>query len=148
MKKIIATLLMIFSLDGAWAGAWGAKAFENDVALDWMSACVRSQGNKEISDALEAVLSSNFVDADVGAVGIAAAEVVAAQHGKPGLDLPEELRVWIERQGKSNSLKMTARKVVEKIKNSKTSELAAEWASNGQKEWRTSIDNLAKRLSN
>lgn len=147
MRKAIAVLTMMLFTEIAWAGAWGTGAFENDAALDWLSACVQAQGNSAVSSALNAVFDGEFVDADIGAAAIAAAEAVAAQRGRPGPHLPTDLRRCLEHQLKSANLAASAAKVVEKVRNPKTSELAAEWAKNNLKEWHASLDDLAKRLA-
>jgi hypothetical protein len=146
MKKPIIVLALLFCSKLTWAGAWGPKAFENDDALDWLTVCVDGQSGA-VSDALNAVLKSEFVGGDVGAAGIAAAEVVAAKRGQPSKDLPEDARACVATQRNLERLAASARKVVEKVMNPKKSELAAEWASNGSKSWQASLADLAKRLA-
>ncbi|UWE15244.1 DUF4259 domain-containing protein [Herbaspirillum huttiense] len=147
MKKSIAILVMLTFAQTAWAGAWGTEAFENDDAVDWLSACVKNPNGNSLSDAFDAALDSELVDIDIGSVAIAAAEVVAAQQGNPGRNLPSDVRICSERQAKGVSLVATARKVVEKVRNPKHSELAAEWAQNNLERWQSSMDDLARRLA-
>lgn len=147
MKKPIALLALLFCSKLTWAGAWGPNAFENDDALDWLSVCIKGQGSAAVSDALNAVLKSEFVEADIGATGIAAAEVVAAKRGQPGANLPEDVRACVATQPTVESLAASAQKVVEKVMNPKTSELAAEWANNASKSWQASLADLSKRLA-
>lgn len=147
MRKPIILLALLFFSKLTWAGAWGANAFENDDALDWLSVCTKVQGSDAVSDALNAVLKSEFIEVDVGAAGIAAAEIVAAKRGQPSSELPEDARTCIGRLHKVESLAARARTVVQKVMNPKTSELAAEWANNGSKAWQASLADLAKRLA-
>lgn len=147
MTKSIVLLVLLFFSKLTWAGAWGANAFENDDALDWLFVCTKAQGSGAVSDALNAVLKSEFVEVDVGAAGIAAAEIVAARRGRPSSKLPEDARACIGSQQKIESLAALARKVVGKVINPKTSELASEWANDGSKAWQASVADLAERLA-
>jgi len=147
MRNAIAVVVMMFFTQTAWAGAWGTGAFENDDALEWLSACVQAPKNSAVSDALNAVFDSEFVGGDIGAAAIAAAEAVAAQRGRPSPNLPSDLRICLEHQTKSIALAASAAKAVERVRNPETSELAAEWTKNVLIAWQASLDDLVKRLA-
>jgi len=60
-------------------GAWGAGNFENDAALDWVWDLRESTGLEMVENAIADVLNcGDYLDADVGCIGLAAAEVVLA----------------------------------------------------------------------
>jgi len=66
-------------------GAWGAGPFDNDGAMDWFIA-YQDDGVSALSEVIAELVdedASDFIGADVGAGVVAAAEVVAACHGKP-----------------------------------------------------------------
>lgn len=77
-------------------GAWGPGAFENDDALDWVHELEATDDLASVREALVAVVdSTNYLDASICAVAIAAAEVVAALRKRPLDDLPEEAVVAV-----------------------------------------------------
>ncbi|SFN43433.1 protein of unknown function [Formivibrio citricus] len=78
MRFFFALFLMFFATTFAQAGAWGEGAFDNDDALDWVAQCTRSKDITPVSRALQAVLSTEYIEAPEGSAAIAAAEVVAS----------------------------------------------------------------------
>ena len=69
-------------------GAWGTGPFDNDDAADWIYA-VEDGGVATVRSALRAVADDDDPDSDIGAAGIAAAELVAAMAGSPSGGLSE-----------------------------------------------------------
>jgi hypothetical protein len=67
-------------------GAWATDSFSNDDAADWFGD-LETQGDfSTVEAALDAVIDcgEDYLEAPDGAVGLAAAEVVAAAFGKAG----------------------------------------------------------------
>ena len=68
-------------------GAWGTGNLENDAAMDWLFDC-ESAGAEHLNATLNQVVKNgvgNYLDADVGSMALAAAEVVAVAVGQPEL---------------------------------------------------------------
>ena len=132
-------------------GAWGAGNFENDTALDWVWDLKRSTDLCVVEAAISDVLNcGDYLDADVGCIGLAAAEVVAALRKKPMDGLPEEVSRWVETHKvvPSDALVKDSLAAVDKIRNDDISELKELWEEGGDPptEWYSVLDNLAARL--
>ena len=76
-------------------GAWGIGGFENDDALDWV-ADLEADGVTAIREAIDLTAADAYLDVDVGARVIAAAEVVAAARDGDASTLPDDVREWLE----------------------------------------------------
>ena len=84
-------LTAIFLSTSAAAGAWGVGSFENDDALDFVSEVLSERMPEPISGPFKHAHHNNgYIDAELGARILVAAEAYAALNGKPGDDLPEE----------------------------------------------------------
>lgn len=72
-------------------GAWGAGPFDNDGAMDWFIAYQDDgvSALRELAAELTDLDDADFLDADIGAGVVAAAEVMAACLGKPLLHVAE-----------------------------------------------------------
>lgn len=85
-------------------GAWSPEPFGNDAALDWAADLVEADGLAFLAATFEAVLEDegDYLDAELGEVGMAAAEVVARLLGRPvpGAGLPEALAAWLAGAGR------------------------------------------------
>lgn len=132
-------------------GAWGAGNFENDTALDWVWGLEGSTGLGTVEAAISDVLDcGEYLDADVGCVGLAAAEVVAALRGKPADGLPEEVSQWVETHEIAPSARLVrdCLAAVNKIRDDDTSELKELWEEEEDlsTEWHAVLDDLAARL--
>jgi len=57
-------------------GAWGTGIYDNDAAADW-AAELEKRGLAAITDALDAVINAEYLDAWEGTCGLAAADAVA-----------------------------------------------------------------------
>ena len=130
-------------------GSWGFGSFENDDAADWAADLAEMGEAALIDEAFERVLvaASDFIEAPDASCALAAAEVVAALHGKPASDLPEEIRTWIEgKPSIQREVVQKARKAVAAIK--KESELRDLWEeSDGLEDWQPIVDDLERRLA-
>ena len=63
-------------------GAWGHGSFQNDSAMDWLDELPGSD-RAMVREALERVVgASGYVEVDDGSAALAAAELIAAAHGK------------------------------------------------------------------
>lgn len=148
VKNLAAFALCMALSHAACAGAWGTGSFENDDALDWISACTGSQGKTAIAATLEAALSADVVEAPDGAMAVAAAEVVAAAHGKGSANLPRALSAWLAHQPRTQiaGLAPLARKALARIGQPASSELAQLWSGKNDGKWKEQMAELAARL--
>lgn len=147
--KILAAFALCMALSSAaCAGTWGTGSFENDDALDWISACTGSQGTAAIAATLETALSTDVVEAPEGAMAVAAAEVVAAARGKGSANLPRALSAWLAHQPRARiaSLAPLAQKVLARIGQPGASELAQLWSGKNAGKWKEQLAELATRL--
>jgi hypothetical protein len=81
-------------------GAWGSGPFENDSAMDWIMVLDETEGLAEVLGALDAVALADedeYLDVDDCSAALAAAEALAAAHGKPPAEMPEEMERWLRR---------------------------------------------------
>jgi hypothetical protein len=133
-------------------GAWGTGPFENDEACDWAYE-LEEGGVTYVSDALSAIAKAkptDYADAHDCCNAIAAAEVVAAMHGKGLKKLPEDVEAWISTKPKPNpSLKALAATALDRIgSNSELKELWDEGGSDSEhtKAWYAHLADLKARL--
>ena len=130
--------------------AWGPEAFANDDAQDWELELVGSDNLDAVDNALARSLTgSGFLEAPHGARAVAASEALAALKGLTSPLLPEQVRVWAER---NSSLDATARLVlalraIDRVM-SPDSELFQLWSEDQRQfeEWKAEIDDLRHRL--
>lgn len=148
-------------------GAWDAKSFGNDDAMDWCGELQDEGSVADIRAALAAVIprkpsSLNRLGPGRGDAGgdtgpeepqgshaIAAAEVVAARFGQPGTDLPEELAAWISTQAAKISpdlvpLALQALAAIEQ--KSELQQLWEEIDESTAAEWHAALADLRTRL--
>lgn len=127
-------------------GAWGARSFENDDALDWVWELEESSDDSVVRAALAAVHEDGVVEAPEAACACAAAEVVAAAGGSPARWLPSEVTAWVAANGAAVvGLREEARAAVQRI--AEGSELQQLWAEAGAAEWDAGIADLLGRLA-
>lgn len=132
-------------------GTWGEKTFENDATMDWVYELEEARDTSLIARTLGGVSGSSevYLDASDCAMALAAAEVVAAGNGRPGPDLPDEVRSWvgehrIETDGEPSGLAVQA---VARVKNGPGSELKDLWDESGDTSgWYGAVDDLRARL--
>src|SRR5215471_16284248 len=130
-------------------GAWGAGSFENDDASDWLADFCDSPNKQSIVDALAIVAdigTADYLEAPDCSVGIAAAELVAAQKGSPNPNLTGEATACVTRlESADANLPSLALKALERIKTN--SELKELWdESETPSEWYASMSDLEARL--
>lgn len=134
-------------------GAWGAGNFENDTALDWVWELEAADDLGPVEAALADVLvaaDEGDLDADVGSIGLAAAEVVAALGGRPLDGLPEEVAAWVQAHPFEPvaDLVRDGLAAVARIRDDEASELRELWAEEEEllAEWHVVVDDLVARL--
>ena len=132
-------------------GAWGTGNFENDTALDWIGDLEGSDDLSAVEAAISDVLNcGDYLDADLGCTGLAAAEVIAALKDRPVDGLPEKVSSWVEtyRIVPSDMLVKDCLAAVDKIRNDDISELKELWeeSQDPPTAWYSVLDDLAARL--
>ena len=148
--QISVLLLLLFSLD-ARAGAWAVGVFDNDDALDFVWEV--QEGNPPLplsSPFNQAHYSDGYIDADLGARILAAAEAYAALNGKPSPDLPPDFAKWLAKQqwGHDRKLVGTAVNAVRMVLDVESSELAQLWQESPEDfdAWVKGVEDLLSRL--
>lgn len=141
-KDIACNVCMTFD-KGYVVGTWSAGSFGNDSALDFVS---RVTGAADLARAVKALGSTgNWIDSDLAAEAIAAADIVAALHGRVSADLPEGLSDTLSAyELPSHALVAAASKAVDHVR--ENSELADLWADSEVADWMGVIDDLLVRL--
>lgn len=126
-------------------GSWGVSTFENDEALDWTAALLKSSDLSIVMETLARV--GEDADADVACTGLAAAEVIAALVGLPAEDLPTEVSAWVAKMpSPPKSATHEAHQAVERILT--RSELLTLWEESGELErWQADVRDLLARLA-
>ena len=132
-------------------GAWGAGNFENDSALDWIYDLKKSRKLRLVESTISDVISSKeYLDSNLGCIGLAAAEIVAALIENPLDKLPMGVPEWIQSQRKKPNEKLmeNARKAVNMIRHDDNSELKTLWEESGDTptDWYAAVDDLLSRL--
>ncbi len=133
--------------------AWGSGSFENDDAMDWLDVLTDSGDDEPIIGALEEVVAmaeaGDYIEASFACNALAAAEIVAALHGKPSADLPKEATAWLAgKAAPPTSLLATAIKAVRAIRAGENSELKALWQESGEMSaWSKVVEDLENRLA-
>ncbi|CAG7652752.1 hypothetical protein PAESOLCIP111_06618 [Paenibacillus solanacearum] len=134
-------------------GAWGHGFFENDDVLDWKAELLETSGTDVIEEVLNEVLLQEYVEGDIAAQALGAAEIIAALNGKAGKEILEknsyvsDLVEWIRsNEGKGKNLKGIAVKAVKKIRTE--SELRELWEETDEyKAWTEIVKDLENRLN-
>lgn len=128
--------------------AWGAGTFENDSALTWIGDLLKSKDASLVRATLNRVVEYNEkLPTDLATQALAAAEIVAAWHRQPLINLPYEVAVWLERNRSSfeTELIVLARQAVAVVKtDSKLKEL---WGEGNASQWLAAVTDLEQRLS-
>jgi hypothetical protein len=127
---------------------WGVGIFENDDALDWIYDLADSGSLSRVSAALELITRNKDDTPELSdcRIALAGAEIIAAMHGDPCTDLPEEAEEWSgDKILENENLRAKAEEAVIII--SRKSELREkmEQSSNFDK-WQEIISKLQKRL--
>lgn len=128
-------------------GTWAYGAFDNDDAMDWVGELADADGTGPVAEAFERVLEADdYLEAPDAAMGLAAAEVVAALLGRPAANLPDEVTSWIAgKKPPETAFVKKAQQVAERaLQNSELKELWAE--SEESAKWQQEVKGLLERL--
>ena len=126
LRSALALLIFVLVSPCLFAGAWGYKTFENDDALDWLNDLDRNSSSGFLLDSLRAAdPQAKYLEAPQCSQALAAAEVVAAAHGKPSKTLPATAMHWVQRVKPTvtSELLAAARSAVDACRDSDHSEL-------------------------
>ena len=124
-------------------GTWGAGAFENDAALDFVPAIRVAQ---DLAAALTIRARDQTIDADAACRIIVVAECVAAMRGHPSADMPDRLLERLATFGKpSKSLFHHARDQLAAVM--QRSELMELWAEGDPAPFNLAMHDLLERLN-
>ncbi|MBP6013622.1 MAG: DUF4259 domain-containing protein [Alphaproteobacteria bacterium] len=132
-------------------GAWATDSFANDDALDWLLDFVETPTIEMLRDTLEHITTMDadeYLEAPDCSEAVAAAEIVAALHGRPSAKLPDDLRDWLQTDHglKAGSLIHTAADAMKRIM--QNSELQELWDdSDSSAGWLDDMAGLIRRLS-
>ena len=129
--------------------SWGPGSFDNDDAVDWVTALMETDDPSFLDDAFAGVLedSAGYLEASDCAVALAAVEVVAALNARATADLPDEVRRWVSEHlgGARPKLVTQARRAIAAVlAGSETKDV---WEDTDDRErWRQGVDDLVRRL--
>lgn len=132
-------------------GAWDIGPFDNDDASDWLADLEDTGDFSLIQDALRIITEmddDDYIEAGDGNIAIAAAEIVAALHGNPNADLPENAQTWVEEfeDVDAGPLISSARAALKRLR--ANSEVKQQWEESGDlKRWLAQMTDLDKRLA-
>jgi Domain of unknown function (DUF4259) len=136
-------------------GIWSIDGFASDEALDWLQGLDPAAGAEPVLRALRAAAESPDprLDAARSQVTLAAAELIAALHGRPHPALPESARRWLAAQrtpppGDPEELPALtlATRALDLVVTS--SALAEIWSQqDDQSRWQGALDDLRMRLA-
>ncbi len=143
-------LLLFFSVD-VEAGAWAVGVFDNDDALDFIWEVQSGDPPTPLSSPFKrAHHSGGYIEADLGARILAAAEAYAALNGKPSPDLPADFAQWLAGQqwGRDRKLVGAAENAVKRVLDVESSELAQLWQESPEDyaAWVKGVEDLLARL--
>ncbi len=131
-------------------GAWGLGPFENDGALDWLVQ-LRSGGIDAVGSAFaDMAAEPGYLELYEGQNALAAAEILAAAHGRPAEGLPREVARIVadrgERLAAESELVGLAREALARIL-AENSEIAELWDDTPSgPDWRRRVSELDQRL--
>lgn len=147
-KRVLIAAFALGLNMSATAGAWGEGPFDNDDAQDWLIECSKGAGSTSMVQAIDGALRGGYVEADAGAVAVAAAAVIASVDGlgppKPSAEAATCLAK--ARVADAQALVPRARQALERVANPKLSELAQLWAEAKPNKWAADVAALSKRL--
>ncbi|MDN5625728.1 MAG: DUF4259 domain-containing protein, partial [Acinetobacter sp.] len=140
---------------GGYMGTWSHEPFGNDTASDWAYEFEEQDGHVVIEQAFDEMIdmaTEEFIDADIGCIAHAAADVLAKSFGE-GIEeneyYPEPVEKWLE-QNKNNVNYALIPKALTALLllTSENSELDELWQdSDDYDEWTKNIETLRETLS-
>jgi hypothetical protein len=127
-------------------GAWGYGAFENDVALDWVTQFRDDPACADLRRALTAATGSSCPEFDECSQAVCAAEIVAALKSKPARRLPDEVKSALQIiRGRQSGLATVARKAIQRVL--RDSEMRELWRESQHfRAWQRRLRRLLARL--
>ncbi|TGD80320.1 DUF4259 domain-containing protein [Hymenobacter wooponensis] len=129
-------------------GTSGFRNFDNDDAADFLADFADDPNEVVLLEALiTAAEEEGYVEADVAAQALAAAEIVAAWQGQPSADFPDDMLELADELDVSDEDELTelARRAVEAVL--KRSELLDLWQDSKElPQWQQTQQDLLKRL--
>lgn len=129
-------------------GAWGVGTFENDDALDLLSAVDEAKSVKPIAGALTEAISSEYLEAPEASASLAAAELVAAALGRPMPNAPELAEKVFKKFTKIPPPQIVEVAQVVTARVLTESELSELWEESGSsEEWSATVKDLIERLA-
>jgi hypothetical protein len=130
-------------------GAWDIGSFDNDDALDWVARLDRVRDTSVLRETLSSIVqATGYLETPQCCDALAAAEVVAALHGRPLSKLPQEVPAFVARISAppSSELLQMAAEAAGRIK--AKSELQELWDdSMVAKQWHDDVSSLLERLT-
>ncbi|MCC2544829.1 DUF4259 domain-containing protein [Hymenobacter sp. BT175] len=127
--------------------AWGNFNFDNDDATDFAGDFMERPSEVQLLEALITAAEGENLEADEASQALAAAEIVAAWHGKPGSDFLPGLFSAIQHLDVSDEDELLdlARRAVQAVLQG--SELVELWTENGElASWQAAQRDLLTRL--
>jgi hypothetical protein len=121
---------------------------DNDDAMDWLGHLLQADEYPGIDDALARVIGPSYVDASIGGVALAAAEIVAAAVGSPAPGLSADLLGWVRDHSQLATTEriLRAQAAVARV-TAGASELRELWeASPSKTAWEDAVGSLSRRL--
>ena len=132
-------------------GAWGTGTFENDSALDWLDE-LGAQGASAVTDLIEEIAASDYVEADMASALLVAGEAVAYAQGNGADELDDaHADVFDAHQDGLQKLsgKVLADAIIRATSSAESSELVELWEEAESEEhqaWQASVEDLLDRL--
>lgn len=133
-------------------GAWGMKPFENDGAGDFEAElCLLHPNDPDfLLSILESVDQEEYLEVDTGQAIIACAAVLAYMNGLEDDQMPERIRVWVEKNRTYNTASMIplALHALDRVtQDAESSEIYDLWQESEYfDEWKESVDQIRSYL--
>ena len=148
-RYILCSVVILFSIATAHAGAWGHKSFQNDDALDWVENSLKTGGQSAVERAvLRVAKGRGYLEAPEASYAIAACEVLAAAQGRSSPDLPEEVAILAKTLPSTvkDEVRKSARDAIERVLGDQ-SELNELWMdSKDFQDWKKCVESLKTRI--
>jgi Domain of unknown function (DUF4259) len=128
-------------------GAWSHTSFGNDSARDFLYDVEEDAGAIEGAiSAIEAIAAGDYIDADFACNVLAAGELLAAAHGKPPQDYPEEARVIVATLKPNAQLRFRAAQAITRILDASGLRNLWEEGDSPSSDWTADVRGLLERL--
>ncbi|GAA4347900.1 hypothetical protein GCM10023165_33120 [Variovorax defluvii] len=148
LKEPCLGALLLSVVLAAHAGAWGDGALDNDAAQDWLALCAETADAELVPQALDMALVASYVEADDGAVAVAAAELVAHALERGGASRRASVAPCLVTLPASElrALAPRARQALARVGDPCVSELAQLWREDSRNRSADTLRRLAQRL--